>query len=206
MRRVAAIAALMLCVVFLAGTASTAAPSWIEDMEKQLMSKYRGAGPEMIIKLLGAPDTTSTIKGTDYLVWVVQKSGPTTMTWPDPARSRECKATFAFEGDKLSSIHLAGVEHRDWKLCEDLVDPLLKAPEAPASPNGGDEKEKPCLDLPSPDKEACIKKADEKVKRDLHEARDKYIEDSYKACLVERDGLLAELAVLREELAAARKK
>lgn len=107
------------------------------------MSKYRGAGPEMIIKLLGAPDTTSTIKGTDYLVWVVQKSGPTMMTWPDPARSRECKATFAFEKDKLTDIHLAGIERRDLELCEDLVDPLSKALKVPASPNVGDEKSKP---------------------------------------------------------------
>lgn len=65
---------------------------------------------------------------------------------------------------------------------------------------------KPCLDLPSPDKEECSKQAEEKLKRDLHDARDKYIEDSYKACLMEREGLTAELAALREELAAAQKK
>ena len=97
----------------------------------------------MIIKLLGAPDTTSTIKGTDYLVWLVQKSGPTTMTWPHPARSRECKATFAFEKDKLTDIHLAGVERRDWNLCEDLVDPLVNPPKPAVSPNDGEKKAKP---------------------------------------------------------------
>jgi hypothetical protein len=65
---------------------------------------------------------------------------------------------------------------------------------------------KPCLELPSPDKEECMKQAEEKLKRDLHDARDKYIEDRYKACLMESDGLRAELAAVREELAAARKK
>ena len=115
MKRIMAIA-LMLGVVFGVGPASAAAPRWIEDLEKELMTKYRGASPEAIIKLLGAPDTTSTLKDTDYLVWVVQKSGPTAMTWPRPARSRECKATFAFEKDKLTDIHLAGVERRDWNL------------------------------------------------------------------------------------------
>lgn len=136
MKRIMAMA-LMFGVVFGVGPAGVAAPRQIEDLEKELLSKYRGAGPKMIMKLLGAPNTTSTIKGTDYLVWVAQEFGP------GKVGSSECKATFAFEKDELTDIHLAGLKRHDWNLCKRLVDPLLKAPKAPVSPNGGDEKAKP---------------------------------------------------------------
>ena len=97
----------------------------MDELESDLLAKYRDAPPSTIIKVLGIPAGTTERDGSEFLTWESSKSTGTYVYGVGVAESYSCKATFEFLDNKLTGVSLMGTHGSDRSLCKKLVKPLL---------------------------------------------------------------------------------
>src|SRR3989442_13159464 len=97
----------------------------MDELESDLLAKYRDAPPSTIIKVLGVPAGTTERDGSEFLTWESSKSTGTYVYGVGVAESYSCKATFEFRENKLTGVSLMGTHGSDRSLCKKFVKPLL---------------------------------------------------------------------------------
>ena len=116
--------------------ASAATNGAIENLETEVLAKFKGATPTTIIQVLGPPNTTVERDGKEYLSWESAKSSGTYVYGVGVSESYSCKATFEFVDGALAKVSLFGAAGSDRSLCKKLMKPLLSE-STPAGASSG---------------------------------------------------------------------
>lgn len=126
---------LCLCLASTALLATSEAT--LDRLEFEIRSRYKEVTPSAVIQIIGVPQDTAERDGAEFLTWQASKQSGSFASGFGTARTHECRATFEFRNQKLTSVSLAGTSRADRTLCKKLVDPLLRnAPRAESSPSG----------------------------------------------------------------------
>jgi len=119
------------------GSANAATNAATETLEAEVLSKFKGAAPAMIIQVLGAPNASADRDGKEYLTWESAKSRGSYVYGVGVSESYSCKATFEFFEDALAKVSLFGAAGGDRSLCKKLMKPLLSDSTPPAAVGNG---------------------------------------------------------------------
>lgn len=115
---------LCLCLASTALLATSEAT--LDRLEFEIRSRYKEVTPAAVIQIIGVPQDTAERDGAEYLTWQASKQSGSFASGFGTARTHECRATFEFRDQKLTSVSLAGTSRADRTLCKKLVDPLLR--------------------------------------------------------------------------------
>jgi len=115
------------------GGANAATNAAIDNLEAEVLAKFKGTAPATIIQVLGAPNASTERDGKEYLTWESAKSSGAYVYGVGVSESYSCKATFEFLEGALAKVRLFGAAGSDRSLCKMLMKPLLRNSTPPGS-------------------------------------------------------------------------
>jgi len=113
------------CALLAATPLCASSEATLDRLESQILAKYRDVPPSAVIQIIGVPQATTEREGAEYLTWQTSKQSGSFASGFGKATTHECRATFEFRNDKLTSVSLVGAGRADRTLCKKIADPLL---------------------------------------------------------------------------------